>query len=80
MITITCHNDNIAERTYAINVLFHDLLALNNEDYQIIFEASADMYVIEHQDKRIIIEDHFFRKYPNTLSYQIGRASCRERV
>lgn len=69
MITITCHNDNKVERTYAIDVLFHDLLALNNDDYQIIFEASADTYVIEHHDKKIIIEDHFFRKYPKALSY-----------
>lgn len=68
-ITITCHRDNIPERTYAINVLFHTLLGIGEEEYQIIFDDETTVYTISINDKCIIAEDHFFRHHPETMTY-----------
>lgn len=69
MLTITCHNDNIPERTYSINILFHTLLGLGENEYQIVFTEEAESYLIEHDNGNIIVEDHFFKHYTNPLSY-----------
>ena len=69
MITITCHNDNIPERTYAIDILFQTLLEISKNDYKIVFDATAESYMIQIDDRQIIIEDHFFKNHPEPLSY-----------
>lgn len=69
MITITCHNDNVPERKYAINLVFNTLLEIDIDLYQIIFDDTADSYIIKSADQQIIIEDHFFKSHPDPLSY-----------
>lgn len=69
MLTITCHNDNIPERTYSINILFHTLLGLGENEYQIVFTDDVESYLIEHDKESIIVEDHFFIHYTAPLSY-----------
>ena len=69
MLQIVCPNNNIPERTYAINVLFNELLGCSVTDNNILFEDSAKDYFIVLDGKTILIEDHFFQKYPKSLSY-----------
>ena len=69
MIRITCPNNNIPERTYSIDVLFKELLGLKREQYDILFDNHIDCYLIKYNDKTIVIEDHFFIRYPEPLSY-----------
>ena len=69
MIRITCPNNNIPERTYSIDVLFKELLGLKGEQYDILFDNHIDCYLIKYNDKTIVIEDHFFIRYPEPLSY-----------
>ena len=69
MIKIICHNDNIPERQYAIDVLFAQLLGLGKEEYEVCFEEEAYNYSILYEGKSIIVEDHFFHYYPEEMSY-----------
>lgn len=69
MIRITCHNDNIPERQYAIDVLFAQLLGLRKDEYEVCFEEEARDYSIRSGKKEVIVEDHFFRYYPEALTY-----------
>lgn len=69
MIRITCHNDNVHERKYAIDILFHTLLEMDNDAYDVVFEDTETSYVIEFNGHNVIIEDHFFRKFSEPLSY-----------
>lgn len=70
MIEIVCPNNNIPERTYAINALLSDVLGCKQEDYNIRYEEDS-AYVISFvgDGKKIIIEDHFFNRYPEPFSY-----------
>ena len=56
MIEIVCPNNNIPERTYAINALLSDVLGCKQEDYNIRYEEDS-AYVISFvgDGKKIII-------------------------
>jgi len=69
MIQIVCPNNNIPERTYAINVLFNELLGCGISGGDILFDDNVSNYSIVLNGKSIIIEDHFFLKHPDPLSY-----------
>ena len=69
MINITCPNDNLPERTYAIDMLLHHLLGIEKTSYQINFEEDAHDYTIAIGNKRIVFEDHFFKLHKEPLSY-----------
>ena len=69
MLKITCHNDNIQERKYAIDILFHTLLGIPNDAYEIALEDDVTSYIIEFRDSKVIVEDHFFRHFSDPLSY-----------
>lgn len=69
MIIITCHNDNIPERTYAIDILFQTLLEISKDDYKIVFDDTTESYIVQIDNRQIIIEDHFFIHFPEPLSY-----------
>ena len=69
MVKITCHNDNIPERQYAIDALFSELLGFNKDEYNVCFEEDACDYSIQKGNRTIIVEDHFFRFFPEALSY-----------
>lgn len=69
MIKITCHNDNIPERQYIIDVLFSELLEQSKDSYEVVFDQDARDYRIECGDNIAIVEDHFFIRYQEPLSY-----------
>lgn len=69
MIQITCPNNNIPERTYAIEVLFVDILGCKHEDFVIQFSDLAENYELITENSKVIIEDHFFNQYLEPLSY-----------
>ena len=69
MMRVICHNDNNIERKYAIDTLSHTLLGIADDAYEIVFEESANSYIIEINNNRIVINDHFFRYYPEPFSY-----------
>ena len=69
MIQILCPNNNVSERSYAIEVLFSDVLGCNRDDYSIQFRDDVNNYVLTMDGKKCIVEDHFFNHYPEPLSY-----------
>ena len=69
MIQFTCPNNNVPERTYAIEVLFTDILGCKRDDYSVLFKNDVHDYELDVYGKKYIIEDHFFNQYPEPLSY-----------
>lgn len=69
MIQITCPNNNIPERTYAIEAFLTDVLGCSRQDYSVHFKDDANHYELIFDGKRFTIEDHFFNRYPESLSY-----------
>lgn len=69
MIQITCPNNNIPERTYAIEVLFADFLGCKQDEYSIQFKDDVNDYELRAENGLFIIKDHFFRHFPEPLSY-----------
>lgn len=69
MILITCPNNNIPERTYAIKTLLVDVLGYKQEDYAIQFKGGVSDYELSLANNKLIIEDHFFNHYVEPLSY-----------
>lgn len=63
---ITCPCNNMAERRYIIDVILGKFL---NLDYTLIFERDVNDYVISKAGKKLIVEDHFFSHYAESLSY-----------
>ena len=68
MIQIICPNNNIPERTYAIEVLFTEVLGCKMDGYNIQF-GDVKNYELNINDCRITIEDHFFNHHTEPLSY-----------
>ncbi len=67
MLKIIIPNNNIAEREYAIDILFHQFLDLS---YELSISKNAiDYKIILPNQKSIIINDNFFSQYPQDLSY-----------
>ena len=58
-------NNNISERKYIIDVLFSEFLGI---EYSVEIKEIKN-YIIKFQDKIIEINDDFFGKYPEELSY-----------
>jgi len=69
MIQITCPNNNIPERTYAIHALLSDELGCNRNDYIIQFKDDVQDYELDVYGKEYTIEDHFFNRFVEPLSY-----------
>ena len=65
MIKIYIPNNNLNERKYILNILFGEFLDLA---YKIDVGSNNYMIVLQNGNK-LIIEDHFFNKYPNNLEY-----------
>jgi hypothetical protein len=71
VITIQIPNNNISERKYIIDILFSEFLGL---DYEIKAEDRREKgegyyEIILENGNKLIIEDHFFSKFPNDLEY-----------
>lgn len=69
MIQINCPNNNVPERTYAIDSLLADVLGCKHEDYVIQFRDDVKNYELCFDHDKLIIEDHFFNHYTDSLSY-----------
>lgn len=69
MIQITCPNNNVPERLYAIGVLFGDALCINQNDIKIQFSDDCQNYEINTGGDLFIFEDHFFNHFDVPLSY-----------
>ena len=69
MIQLTCPNNNIPERTYAINALLSDVLGCNRNDYSVQFRDDVHNYELNVDGKAYTIEDHFFNRFVEPLSY-----------
>ncbi len=70
MIKVYIPNNNIAERRYILDTLLADFLGL---EYQLKIkskESRVDDWIIELESgNRLIIQDHFFNKFPKDLEY-----------
>ncbi|WP_297676952.1 hypothetical protein [uncultured Bacteroides sp.] len=62
---IYCNKDNIAERTWIINVFFSEFL---KTDYQLHF-IDTDCYEVRYGEKKIVFADSFFRYHSKPLEY-----------
>lgn len=69
MIKIYCPSNNIPERRYSIEVLFNHLMGCNVSEDSICFRDDVEDYIVKVGEKQMVIEDHFFSKYPEPLSY-----------
>ena len=66
MISISIPQNNLDERKYIIDVLFQEFLGL---DYEIVVEPIENYEINLGNVNRIVIEDHFFNRYPEPLTY-----------
>jgi hypothetical protein len=65
MIKIIIPNNNTSERKYILDIIFNEFLGLNYT-----LKIGADNYeIILKNNKKLIIKDTFFNKYPNDLEY-----------
>ena len=69
MILISCPNNNIPERSYAIDVLFSDILEFKTNNYSVRFCDHLKDYELTTDSCKLIIEDHFVNQHPEPLSY-----------
>ena len=69
MIQITCPNNNVPERTYAIEVLLTDVLGCKRNDYDIQFKDDVNNYELKVGESKYVFEDHFFNHFVDPLSY-----------
>ena len=69
MIQFTCPNNNVPERTYAIDALFADVLGCNRNDYSVQFRDDVQNYELDVNGKKYTIEDRFFNRFVEPLSY-----------
>lgn len=65
-LTIVIPSNNVKERVYTCNVLFGELLRI---DFDVRVDKNVINTIIEGADKKVCIEDHFFNKFPEDLSY-----------
>jgi peptidoglycan/xylan/chitin deacetylase (PgdA/CDA1 family) len=65
MLIIEIPNNNIAERTYIINVFYKEFLDIEVK----IKTYGGENYIINLNNKKIEVEDHFFNHYKEELSY-----------
>ena len=66
MIDIVIPNNNLNERKYILDIICNEFLGLK---YNIEVNEEISNWEINFEEKKIIIEDHFFNKYPKDLEY-----------
>jgi len=66
VIDITIPNNNLNERKYILDIIFNEFLGLK---YNIEVNETISNWEVNFGDKKIVIEDHFFHKYPKDLEY-----------
>lgn len=65
-VDITAPNNNVQERSYIIELICGVFLGM---DFRISFDDMINDTVIRAGGAQIIIEDHFFNNFPESLSY-----------
>ena len=65
MFVITTPDNNLKERIYVIGIIFNEFLDV---EYQHEV-GSQDYEIILPNDKKLIIKDHFFKKYSHDFEY-----------
>jgi len=78
MLQIIGPSNNIPERRYSIEVLFNYLMGCNVSEDSICFRDDVDDYIVKVGEKQMVIEDHFFSKYREPLSYLKGSSLPKE--
>jgi len=78
MIKIYCPSNNIPERRYSIEVLFNHLMGCDVSEDSICFRDDVEDYIVKVGEKQMVIEDHFFSKYREPLSYLKGSSLPKE--
>ncbi len=78
MIKIYCPSNNIPERRYSIEVLFNHLMGCDVSEDSICFRDDVEDYIVKVGEKKMVIEDHFFSKYREPLSYLKGSSLPKE--
>ena len=66
MLNIKISPQYYPEKSYIISILFGEILGV---DYKIDTDDDQINYEITFEGKKIIIEDHFFKKFPDNLTY-----------
>ncbi len=66
MFVIKIPSNNIEERKYIITIILDELLGI---DYKIEIEDRKNYEIILQNGNKLIIEDHFFSKFPKDLEY-----------
>ena len=67
MICISIPDNNKKERKYILDIFFNEFLGLS---YRIVENTDIKNWEIELENgSKLIIEDHFFNKYPTELNY-----------
>jgi len=66
MLNICISAKYFKEKSYVISIIFGEILGI---EYNLQTSSNQSIYEITFDDKKIIIEDHFFNKMPGDLSY-----------
>ena len=66
MIKIRIPDNNLAEREYILKTLLSDFLGL---DIHITADSTIIDYTIEFSEGSLTVQDSFFNKYPESLTY-----------
>jgi Family of unknown function (DUF7033) len=66
MLRISVSQKYFEEKSYTLSVLLKEILGL---EYSIDSRPDQSDYEISFEDKKIIIEDHFFNNFPGDLTY-----------
>ena len=66
MIKIYSENNNILERSYIIDVIFHEFLGL---EYECLHSDNTDYHIVLPNGKKIIVEDKFFKIFHDDKEY-----------
>lgn len=69
MIRIICPNNNVPERTYAIEVLLIDVLGCKRNNFDVQFRDDINNYELMVGQNKYVFEDHFFNHHVESLSY-----------
>ena len=66
MLNIKISPKNFQEKSYIISILFEEILRV---EYKIETADNQENYLISFDNKKLIIEDHFFKNFSDDLSY-----------
>ena len=69
MLKITIPNNNIAERKYILDIIFDEFLGLEYKVEARREKGEGDWEIDLENGNKLIVEDHFFNKYPKDLEY-----------